>query len=40
MISAVDLATGKLVWSRPLGSARDTGPLGLRSGLADELRVT
>jgi quinoprotein glucose dehydrogenase len=32
-ISAVDLSTGKLVWNRPLGSARDTGPLGLRSGL-------
>ena len=29
MISAVDLVSGKLIWSRPLGSARDMGPLGL-----------
>jgi quinoprotein glucose dehydrogenase len=32
-ISAVDLATGKLVWSHPLGTARDSGPLGLPSML-------
>ena len=30
-ISAVDLATGKLVWSHRLGTARDSGPLGLPS---------
>lgn len=30
---AVDLATGRLVWSRPLGTARDTGPFGTRSQL-------
>ena len=30
-ISAVDLASGKLVWSHPLGTARDSGPLGLPS---------
>ena len=30
-ISAVDLGTGKLVWSHPLGTARDSGPLGLPS---------
>lgn len=30
-ISAVDLVSGKLVWSHPLGTARDSGPLGLPS---------
>ena len=30
-INAVDLATGKLVWSRPIGSGRDQGPLGMAS---------
>ncbi|HEY0959311.1 MAG TPA: PQQ-binding-like beta-propeller repeat protein [Novosphingobium sp.] len=33
MINAVDLRTGKLVWSRPLGSARDLGPMGMPSHL-------
>jgi membrane-bound PQQ-dependent dehydrogenase (glucose/quinate/shikimate family) len=32
-LSAVDLDTGKLIWSRPFGSARDTGPLGIASRL-------
>ena len=32
-ISAVDLASGKLIWSHPIGSARDTGPLGFSLGL-------
>jgi len=32
-IGAVDLSTGKLIWSKPLGSARDTGPLGIPSML-------
>ena len=32
-ISAVDLVSHKLVWSRPLGTARDSGPLGLPSML-------
>ncbi|MDG2005147.1 MAG: PQQ-binding-like beta-propeller repeat protein [Novosphingobium sp.] len=27
LISAIDLATGKLVWERPLGTARDLGPM-------------
>lgn len=31
LISAVDLANGKLLWSKPLGTARDTGPLGIPS---------
>jgi quinoprotein glucose dehydrogenase len=30
-ISAVDLRSGKLVWSHPLGSAQDSGPLGIGS---------
>lgn len=32
-LSAVDLGTGKLVWTRWLGSARDSGPLGVASRL-------
>jgi quinoprotein glucose dehydrogenase len=32
-ISAVDLVTGKLVWSEPFGTARDSGPLGMASHL-------
>jgi quinoprotein glucose dehydrogenase len=32
-ISAVDLASGQLIWTRTIGSARDTGPLGLGSQL-------
>lgn len=37
LVSAVDLASGKLVWSRRLGSARDSGPLGLPSMLPLEM---
>lgn len=33
LISAVDLRTRKLLWSHPLGTAEDSGPLGLRSYL-------
>lgn len=32
-MTAVDLASGRVIWSRPLGTARDTGPLGLHSQL-------
>jgi quinoprotein glucose dehydrogenase len=32
-ISAVDLATGKLVWSHAFGSAKEIGPWGLKSHL-------
>lgn len=32
-IAAVDLKTRKLVWSRSIGSARDSGPLGIASHL-------
>lgn len=33
MLSAVDMKTRKLAWTKPIGSARDTGPFGLASGL-------
>ncbi len=32
-MSAVDLATRKLVWQVPVGTVRDTGPLGIKMGL-------
>ena len=32
-MAAVDLSTGELVWRRPVGTARDLGPLGLKSRL-------
>ncbi|MGE3693102.1 MAG: membrane-bound PQQ-dependent dehydrogenase, glucose/quinate/shikimate family [Novosphingobium sp.] len=32
-LNAIDLATGKLVWSRPLGDASAAGPFGLESHL-------
>ena len=32
-IAAIDLNTGELMWSRPVGSMKDSGPFGLRSGL-------
>jgi quinoprotein glucose dehydrogenase len=31
MITAVDLRTQKVVWSKPLGTARDSGPFGIPS---------
>lgn len=33
LVSAVDLTTRKLLWQRPLGTARDSGPLGISMGL-------
>ncbi len=33
MLSGVDLVTGQLVWHHPLGTAEDSGPLGMRLGL-------
>ena len=38
-ISAVDLRTRKLVWSHPLGTARDSGPMGLPSQLPFKVGV-
>jgi len=33
LMTAVDLGTGRVIWSRPFGTAYDTGPLGIRSHL-------
>jgi quinoprotein glucose dehydrogenase/quinate dehydrogenase (quinone) len=32
-IAAIDLNTKELLWSRPLGSMKESGPFGIRSGL-------
>jgi len=29
LLTAVDLRTGKVIWNRPIGTARDSGPLGI-----------
>jgi quinoprotein glucose dehydrogenase len=34
MLAGVNLATGKLLWTRPFGTARDSGPLGIPTGLS------
>lgn len=36
-IRAVELATGRTLWDRPLGSARKNGPFGISSGLPIEI---
>jgi len=36
-IRAIDLASGKTLWDRPFGSARNNGPFGIRSGLPVEI---
>ena len=33
LVGAMDLNTGKLLWSKPFGTARDSGPLGISIGL-------
>jgi len=33
LINAIDLQTGKMAWSRPIGTARDSGPMGIPSRL-------
>ncbi|MCG5248116.1 membrane-bound PQQ-dependent dehydrogenase, glucose/quinate/shikimate family [Methylorubrum extorquens] len=33
LMTAVDLGTGRVIWSKPFGTAYDTGPLGIRSHL-------
>jgi quinoprotein glucose dehydrogenase len=33
MLTAVDLRTGKVIWNKPFGTARDSGPLGIPSML-------
>lgn len=32
-LTAIDLVTRKVVWTKPLGTARDSGPLDIKSGL-------
>jgi quinoprotein glucose dehydrogenase len=32
-LTAIDLRSGKVIWSKPLGTARDSGPLGIPSML-------
>ena len=39
MISAVDLKTHKLVWSHPLGTGHDSGPMGIESHLPFQMGV-
>ena len=36
-LHAIDLTTRALLWSRPIGSARDTGPFNIASGLPLEM---
>ncbi|NIB43547.1 PQQ-binding-like beta-propeller repeat protein [Pseudomaricurvus alkylphenolicus] len=38
-IAVIDLNTRELLWSRPLGSMKDSGPFGLRSGLPFDVGV-
>ena len=38
-MNAVDLRTGRVVWTRPFGTAADTGPLGIRSHLPNTMGV-
>ena len=38
-LSAIDLRKRQILWERPFGSARDSGPFGLRSGLPLEMGV-
>ena len=38
-LAAIDLNTGKLLWNRPLGTARDSGPFGLASHMPIEMGV-
>jgi quinoprotein glucose dehydrogenase len=33
LITAVNLKTGQAIWSKPLGTGRDSGPFGMRSRL-------
>lgn len=36
-LTAIDLNSRRLLWSRPLGTARNSGPLGIASGLSLEM---
>ena len=37
MLTAIDLNSGKVVWHRPVGSARAAGPMGIRSQIPLEM---
>ena len=39
MLSAIDMKTRKLLWSRPFGTGRDSGPVGIASGIPLEMGV-
>jgi len=39
MLSAIDMKTRKLLWSRPFGTGRDAGPLRIASGIPLEMGV-
>jgi quinoprotein glucose dehydrogenase len=39
MLSAIDMKTRKLLWSRPFGTGRDSGPMGIASGIPLEMGV-
>ena len=38
-LNAIDMKTRKLLWSRPFGTGRDIGPLGIASGIRLEIGV-
>jgi quinoprotein glucose dehydrogenase/quinate dehydrogenase (quinone) len=38
-IAVIDLNTNELLWSRPLGTMKDSGPFGWRSGLPIDVGV-
>lgn len=39
MLAAIDLNTNELLWSRPVGSMKNAGPFGIRSGLPIDVGV-
>lgn len=39
LITAVDLISGKVIWNKPLGTGRDSGPLGIPSHLPVRMDV-
>jgi quinoprotein glucose dehydrogenase len=39
LITAVDLLSGRLIWNKPLGTGRDSGPLGIASHLPVSMGV-
>jgi quinoprotein glucose dehydrogenase len=38
-LTAIDLATGKILWSKPLGTGKDNGPMGIASHLPVRIGV-